>query len=223
MRTKKCEPVMIPAEVELFKCLIDIIDATGEFRLYFIKQIFQVIKERKIFKLALLFAMLIFILIPFATVAKEVNKMAEMIITSPTFEQNKPIPERHTCDGLDINPPLQIKAVPDGTKSLAVIMDDPDAPVSIWAHWLVWNIPSQTREINENSLPAGAVLGLNSWKRNSYEGPCPPSGIHRYFFKFYALDTTLNLSPATIKADLERVMRGHILAQAELMGTYKRK
>ena len=149
--------------------------------------------------------------------------MSDLTITSPAFTHKTAIPARYTCDGLDINPPLLIDLVPGGAKSLALIMDDPDAPVGIWVHWVVWNIPPETREIKENSLPAGAAQGLSSWKQNKYGGPCPPSGIHRYFFRLYALDTTLKLAPESTNATLERAMQGHILAQGELMGTYRRK
>ena len=176
-------------------------------------------KKRTLLRLV----MLACILMPATLMAKEARKMADLKITCNSFAHNTEIPERYTCDGKDISPPLLIEAVPDGAKSLALIMDDPDAPVGIWVHWVLWSIPPQTREIKENSLPVGAVQGLNSWKRNSYGGPCPPSGTHRDFFKLYALDTILNLAPASTKADLERAMHGHILAQGELMGTYRRK
>lgn len=149
--------------------------------------------------------------------------MTDLKITSPAFAHKSAIPERYSCDGRDINPALLIDAVPDGAKSLALIMDDPDAPMGTWVHWVVWNIPAQTGEIKESSLPAGAVQGLNSWKRNSYGGPCPPSGTHRYFFKLYALDTVLNLAASSTKADLEHAMQGHIIARGELLGTYQRK
>lgn len=174
-------------------------------------------------RLTLLMVLLACILMPAIIMAKEARKMTDLSISSPAFAHKTAIPGRYTCDGRDINPPLLIDAVPGGAKSLALIMDDPDAPVGIWVHWVVWNIPPQTREIRENSLPAGAVQGLNGWKRNSYGGPCPPSGSHRYFFRLYALDTTLSLAPAVTKADLERAMQGHIIAQGELMGTYQRK
>jgi Raf kinase inhibitor-like YbhB/YbcL family protein len=105
---------------------------------------------------------------------------------------------------------------------MALIMDDPDAPVGTWVHWVVWNIPTETRAIEENVLPSGAIQGKNSWKRNNYGGPCPPAGKHRYFFKIYALDIVLNLDQASTKNDLERAMHGHILAQGEIMGTYRR-
>lgn len=171
----------------------------------------------------LLMVLLACILMPAALMAKEARKMADLTITSPAFTHKAAIPDRYTCDGRDINPPLLIGAVPDGAKSLALIMDDPDAPGGTWVHWVVWNIPPLIREIEEHSLPAGTVQGLSSWQRNRYGGPCPPSGTHRYFFKLYALDTTLNLPPSTAKADLERAIQGHIVAQGELMGTYRRK
>ena len=162
-------------------------------------------------------------LMPTITMAKEARKMADLSISSPAFAHTASIPERYTCDGRDISPPLLIEAVPGGAKSLALIVDDPDAPLGTWVHWLVWNIPPQTREVRESSLPAGAVQGLNSWRRNSYGGPCPPSGTHRYFFRLYALDSQLKLAPATTKAGLEHAMQGHIIAQGELMGTFRRK
>jgi len=173
-------------------------------------------------KARILLVLLVWILMPAALMAKETRKMSELKITSPAFAQRTAIPVRYTCDDQDINPPLLIDTVPNGAKSLALIVDDPDAPVGIWVHWVVWNIPPQTREIKENSLPAGAVQGLNDWKRNRYGGPCPPSGTHRYFFRLYALDTTLDLAPTTAKAALERAMQGHVIARGELMGTYRR-
>jgi len=154
---------------------------------------------------------------------KEARKMADLSITSPAFAGKSTIPARYTCDGEDVSPPLQIDAVPDRAKSLALIVDDPDAPVGTWVHWVVWNIPPQTREIRENALPAGAVQGVNDWKRNRYGGPCPPSGVHRYFFRLYALDAVLNLTATTDKGALLHAMQGHVVAQAELMGTCRRR
>lgn len=172
---------------------------------------------------ALVLILLACVHMPAILMAKETRKMNDLSITSPAFEHNTSIPGRYTCDGRDISPPLLIESVPNGTESLALIMDDPDAPVGIWVHWILWNIPPHTREIKENRPPSGTVLGLNNWNRISYGGPCPPYGTHRYYFKLYALDTTLNLAPASTRADLERAMQGHILAQGELMGTYRRK
>ena len=145
-----------------------------------------------------------------------------LTIGSAAFEDGAPMATKYTCEGDDISPPLQWEGIPEGTRSLALIMDDPDAPVGIWVHWLLWNIRPDTRHIDENSVPDGAIQGLNSWERNSYGGPCPPSGTHRYFLKLFALDTDLNLPRTATKADLESAMQGHILAKTELMGTYSR-
>lgn len=146
-----------------------------------------------------------------------------MIFSSPAFEGNASIPAKYSCDGENINPPLQISEVPENAQSLVLIMDDPDAPVGTWVHWTVWNINPQTREIKENSVPPGAREGITSFGPTGYGGPCPPSGTHRYFFKLYALDTKLGLSSQIDKAQLEKSMDGHILAQAELMGSYSRE
>jgi Raf kinase inhibitor-like YbhB/YbcL family protein len=158
-----------------------------------------------------------------AAQGKEMTRMDTVTLSSPAFGSGGAIPAKHTCDGTDINPPLEIGPVPAGTASLALIMDDPDAPAGTWVHWVLWNIPPQTREIRENSVPSGASQGSNDWKRNSYGGPCPPSGTHRYFFKLYALDAPLKLGPATGKPELVRAMQGHILGQGELMGTYRKR
>jgi Raf kinase inhibitor-like YbhB/YbcL family protein len=149
--------------------------------------------------------------------------MSTLRITSPAFGHNELIPVRFTCDAEDINPPLMIENVPSGTKSFALIMDDPDAPRGTWVHWVVWNIAPDTRTIPESSVPAGARQGINDFRRHAYGGPCPPSGTHRYFFKLYALDTVLNLNEAAAKAQLEIAMTGHVLNQAELVGLYKRR
>ncbi len=135
------------------------------------------------------------------------------------FGNNEFIPKKYTCQGEDINPKLIIKDIPNGTKTLALIMDDPDAPMGTWVHWVMWNIPPGN--IEENSAPG--VQGVNSWGRNEYGGPCPPSGIHRYFFKVYALDTELDLPETTTKEGLLKAMEGHILASAQLVGLYKKE
>lgn len=145
-----------------------------------------------------------------------------MKLTSFVFTNNGAIPSEYTCDGADSSPPLTISDVPKNAKSLALIMDDPDAPVGTWDHWIVFNIPASTKQIQKGTEPQG-VGGKNSWGRTGYGGPCPPSGTHRYFFKLYALDTELNLPKGSTKRDLERAIEGHILAKAELMGTYKRR
>ncbi len=145
-----------------------------------------------------------------------------MKISSSAFQDNTLIPAKYTCDGQNFNPPLTFDNVPAGSKSLALIMDDPDAPNGTWVHWVVWNIDPKTVEIKEHSVPAGAHQGINDFKRNDYGGPCPPSGTHRYFFKLYALDTMLPLSQRTTKADLENAMHGHIVEKAETIGLYRR-
>jgi len=142
-----------------------------------------------------------------------------MQISSPEFEHNAMIPKKFTCQGQDINPALEIKDIPGGTKSLALIADDPDAPGGMWVHWLVFDIPPRAR-IDEDTVPG--KQGRNDFSRRNYGGPCPPSGTHRYFFKLYALDVMLNLSEGINKRDLEAAMGGHILEKAELIGLYKK-
>ncbi|MBI5530951.1 MAG: YbhB/YbcL family Raf kinase inhibitor-like protein [Candidatus Doudnabacteria bacterium] len=145
-----------------------------------------------------------------------------MQITSPAFENSKSIPAKYTCDGDGVNPPLTFRDLPEGVKTLALIMDDPDAPAGTWTHWLVWNISPESRELAENSVPFGAIVGQGSNGQTVYGGPCPPSGMHRYFFKLYALDTKLSIPTYSLQADLEKAMSGHILGQAELVGVYGR-
>ena len=146
--------------------------------------------------------------------------MKELTITSPAFGNNKPIPSKYTCDGDNVNPTLNIEGTPEETKSLVLIVDDPDAPMGTWDHWIVWNIPP-TNKIEENSVPG--TEGLNDFRKHSYGGPCPPSGTHRYFFKVYALDTKLDLNPNSRKKDVEKAMKNHILAKGELVGLYSRR
>ena len=143
-----------------------------------------------------------------------------MKITSPEFKPNELIPSKFTCAGKDINPALVIEDIPKEAKSLALIMDDPDAPMGTWVHWVVFDIPATTSRIEENSAPG--KLGFGTGGEKYYSGPCPPSGTHHYFFKLYALDKMLNLSGRVDKARLEEAMSGHILARAELVGLYKR-
>ena len=146
--------------------------------------------------------------------------MQELKIKSPAFEPNKPIPKKYSCDGNDINPPLTIEGTPKETKTLALIIDDPDAPSGTFDHWIVWNIPASTNKIGENTVPGKE--GMNSAKQLSYMGPCPPGGTHRYFFKVYALDVELNLGINARKKDVEKAMQGHILSKGELIGLYTR-
>lgn len=155
--------------------------------------------------------------------AAEYERQGKLKISSPVFSHNDKIPAKYTCDGNDINPPLKIDGIPGPSKSLALIVDDPDAPAGTWVHWVVWNISPGTAEIKEHSVPENSVQGVNDFKKHEYGGPCPPWGQHRYFFKLYALDTVLKISPDSKKAVLEKAMKGHIISQAELTGLYKRK
>jgi hypothetical protein len=150
----------------------------------------------------------------------ELPKPKIMKLTSSAFEQGKAIPKKYTCDGEDINPPLKIENVPEEAKSLALIVDDPDAPRGVFAHWIVWNIDPKISQIEENSKPG--TEGVNDFGKNSYGGPCPPSGTHHYHFRIYALDTLLDLSSTSKKSDLEKAIEGHVLDWAELIGTYQR-
>ena len=145
-----------------------------------------------------------------------------MILTSPAFANNQFIPVKYTCDGGNVNPALMISGVPAQAKSLALIVEDPDAPGGSFTHWLVWNIEPTVNTIAENEVPAGAVEGVNDAGRNAYTGPCPPSGIHHYHFKIFALDKKLELNPQTNKALLEYAMTEHVLDKAELVGLFSR-
>lgn len=142
-----------------------------------------------------------------------------MRLTSPDFRDNQLIPSKFTCEGKDINPALAIEGIPTGTQSLAVIVDDPDAPMGTWVHWVLFDIPVVSR-IEEDSVPG--KQGINNAGGRNYHGPCPPSGTHRYFFKIYALSKMLNLREGISKAELEKAMQGSILDKAELIGLYKR-
>jgi Raf kinase inhibitor-like YbhB/YbcL family protein len=148
-------------------------------------------------------------------------------LTSTAFAPGQPIPSKYTCDGENVSPPLHWSDPPHGTQSLALICDDPDAPAGTWVHWVLYNLLAKARALPEAvpanaDLPDGSRQGKNSGGRLGYSGPCPPSGTHRYFFKLYALDTVLGLASGADKSQLLQAMQGHILAQTELMGTYKR-
>ena len=152
-----------------------------------------------------------------------------MQLTSTAFTEGAAIPAKYTCDATNVSPPLKWSGVPAGAKSVALIVDDPDAPSGIWLHWILYDLPPATIELPED-LPKsqyaadGAKQGLNDFQHLGYGGPCPPRGKpHRYFFKLYALDALLDLTPGATKKDLERAMEKHILAQAQLMGTYQRR
>jgi Raf kinase inhibitor-like YbhB/YbcL family protein len=158
--------------------------------------------------------------------------MANLVLSSASFRHNQPIPARHGCEGADVSPPLKWEGAPAGTKSFALIVDDPDAPGGPWVHWLLYGLAADTKELPENVAKTdtvaglgGARQGMNDFGRVGYGGPCPPRGhgVHHYHFRLYALDTELNLPPRLKRRELEQAMRGHILAQAELVGTYQRE
>ena len=152
-----------------------------------------------------------------------VNELKKsMLIQSSAFAHNQTIPKKYTCDGENINPTIAFSNIPKGAKTLALIVDDPDAPVGLWVHWILFNISSDTKEIKEGSMPKGAVEGTTNFGKPGYGGPCPPGGEHRYFFKLYALDTELDLPSSADKETLEEAMVGHVLDKAELVGLYSR-
>jgi len=144
-----------------------------------------------------------------------------MALTSPSFNDGEEIPGKFTCDGEDISPELDWFGTPEGTVSLVLIMDDPDAPMGTWVHWVLFNLPMDLTGLREGMTGVGKD-GTNSWNQTGYGGPCPPTGTHRYFFNLYALDTTLDLEPGAKKAAVLYAMRDHVLGEAELMGTYSR-
>lgn len=151
---------------------------------------------------------------------------AALRLTSAAFSDGRTIPAQYTCDGRNISPPLAWRPVPPGTRSFALIMDDPDATRGTWVHWVIFNIPPDTPELAENvktdaEFDGGIRQGLNSALKIGYRGPCPPAGSHRYRFKIYALDTMLPLKPGATKADVLRAMEGHVLAEARLTGRYR--
>src|SRR5256885_13188334 len=154
-----------------------------------------------------------------------------LVLTSPAFANNGAIPKQYTCEGADISPPLSWSAAPQGTKTFALIVDDPDAPdprapKMTWVHWVIQNIPADAQSLPEGAaergMPAGALQGLNDWRRTGYGGPCPPIGRHRYFHKLYAVDTVLSGLDHPTKAQLLNALKGHVLADAQLVGTYQK-
>ncbi|MCD6233199.1 YbhB/YbcL family Raf kinase inhibitor-like protein [bacterium] len=147
-----------------------------------------------------------------------------MEIESPAFKNNGNIPSKYTCDGEDINPPLKISKVPLEAKSLVLIVEDPDAPGRSFLHWLLWNIPPETKEIQESNMPERAVQGITDFGKKGWGGPCPPKnvGLHHYFFRLYALDRVLDIVPSASFTEVKEAIEGHILDKAELVGIYKR-
>ena len=157
---------------------------------------------------------------------------ATLALRSPSFAEGAEIPIRHTCEGDDLSPALAWSAPPAGTRTLALVVDDPDAPdpkapKMTWVHWILYDLPADAtglpEAVDRKDLPAGARQGVNDWKRTGWGGPCPPIGRHRYFFKLYALDVALGDRGAIAKPALEAAMKGHVLAEARLMGTYEKK
>jgi len=158
-----------------------------------------------------------------STLNKEATRAVDfkqLKVSSPAFQNKGMIPLKYSCDGINISPPLDIEHIPKEAKCLALIVDDPDAPVGTWVHWVVWNIPI-THHIKENEVHG--TEGINDFQQHHYGGPCPPSGTHRYFFKIYALDALLDLPANTRKLQLEKAMSEHIIAFGQLVGLYKRK
>ena len=162
------------------------------------------------------------VVILLAVIASFAAERARMKITSSAFHEGGNIPSKFTCDGSDTNPALQITGIPSEAKSLVLIADDPDAPGGLFTHWLVWNIPPQTNSIAEGSAPKG-VHGTNDFGKSGYRGPCPPPGTHRYSFKIFALDRELDLRAGAKRSQVDAAMKGHVIAQGELMGRYARK
>jgi len=161
-------------------------------------------------------------------ISEERSQQMTVSVSSSAFQEGGMIPAKYTCDGNDVSPPLTWAGIPAGAKSIALIGDDPDAPVGTWVHWVMWNIPPDVHELPENvppkpELPDGSRQGMSDFRRPGYGGPCPPSGVHRYYFKVYALDTMLDLPSSARKGELLKAMKGHVLAEGQLMGKYSRR
>jgi len=165
---------------------------------------------------------------PSPTLPPEGKPILNIAITSTAFSENESIPRKYTCDGEDISPPLDWSGIPNNTQSLVLITDDPDAPVGTWVHWVIFNIPASLKGLPEGIAKDEVVGGVgtqgkNDWRKIGYNGPCPPKGKpHRYFFKLYALDITLDLTAGARKSEVEKAMKDHILAQGQSIGTYGR-
>lgn len=164
---------------------------------------------------------------PEAPAKQSPDSTSQFSITSGAFKEGQPIPRQYTCDGVNVSPPIEWTGVPKAAKTVAIIVDDPDAPSGTWTHWVLYNLPADNVGFVENvpadeTLKAGGFQGKNDFGKIGYGGPCPPSGTHRYFFKIYAVDEELPLKGGVTKADLEKALAGHTLAQGQLMGTYQR-
>ena len=156
------------------------------------------------------------------------DQKGEIKVTSVAFKQGEPIPRQYTCAGVNVSPPLEWTGVPKAAKTIAIVADDPDVPGGTWVHWVLYNVPADNIGFVENvpvseTLKAGGFQGKNDFGKIGYGGPCPPSGAHRYFFKIFALDTTLKLSAGASRKDIDAAVTKHILAAGQLMGTYQRK
>ncbi len=151
------------------------------------------------------------------------SHVGSLALTSPAFHNNETIPLHYTCQGDNVSPPLHIDGVPAATRSMALIMHDPDAPNGDFAHWVVWNMPPSLKQVGENSVPTGAVQGATGFGSNKYGGPCPPSGVHHYIFDLYALDSTLNVPATTGQTELKQAMQGHVLDQTSLTGLFSKQ
>lgn len=184
-------------------------------------------KKFGIFLLVIILSFLFFVAYQKTAKISEDKKLGQpklpMKITSPAFSGSGKVPSKYTCDGDNTNPPLEFQDVPLDARSLVLIVDDPDAPSRTWVHWVVYNIDPRTKQIKENSVPAGGVLGVTDSGKSDYGGPCPPSGTHRYFFKLYALDTMLDLPGGLTKQQVLEKMNDHVIEQAQLIGLYSRK
>lgn len=186
----------------------------------------HMLKVNLSFFIATLFIIVIS-LIPAKTDAQKKEGSMNLKLTSSEFKEGQLIPPKYTCDGIDISPPLSWNGAPDGVKTWALIVDDPDAPAKVWVHWVIYNIDSSITQLPEHipatgTLKNGAMQGLNDFRNYGYGGPCPPSGTHHYRFTLYALDTRLNLKPGASKPQLLKAMEGHILSEIRLIGLYKR-
>lgn len=160
---------------------------------------------------------LLFAIAVFLIASSHAKAQSEMSVSSSAFQNGEEIGTKFTCNGKNVSPELRISGAPATAKSLALVVDDPDAPGGLFTHWLVWNVDARTRQLGENSAPAGSVAGTNDFGKHGYGGPCPPSGTHRYFFRIFALDTKLELKAGAKRAELEKAISGHIIAKAELM------
>ena|SRR5947209_1601384 len=145
---------------------------------------------------------------------------AKITVTSSAFAAGGNIPEQYTCKGANVSPPLLFRGIPQNAKSLVLIVEDPDAPSGLFTHWLIWNIDPHTTTLAEKSVPSGAAQGTNDFGKTGYGGPCPPSGTHRYFFRIFALDKTLELKSGAKRQDLDKAIAGHIVGRGELMGRF---